>query len=64
MVGAFASAAVVQSKMNASGGSNGTYYKTLMDAATLLYSTVSHSLVPRRTSAYREDCDFRALTEN
>lgn len=46
LVGAFASAAIVQSRLNASGGSNGTYYTTLMDAATLLYETVS-SLVAR-----------------
>ena len=40
MVGAFASAAIVQSKMNQTNGQNGTYYNTLMDAAKTLYSTV------------------------
>jgi len=40
MIGAFASAAIVQSKLNQTDGENGTYYKTLMDAANTLYITV------------------------
>lgn len=40
MAGAFAAAAVVQSRYNKTDGGNGTYYKTLMSAAETLYTSV------------------------
>jgi hypothetical protein len=46
MIGAFASAAIVQSKLNQTNGGNGTYYRTLMDAATTLYLSVRVPIAP------------------
>lgn len=48
MIGAFASAAIVQSKLNSTNGKNNTYYTTLMTAATSLYASVR----PQNCAAY------------